>query len=51
MTVVAGWFAGQVWGNLPSQDDLPQQLMAEIQMNIALNSKASAPTSCADNVL
>lgn len=41
MTVVAGWFAGQVWGNLPSATDLPQQLMAEIQMNIALNSKAS----------
>ena len=39
MTVVSGWFAGQMWGNLPSSEDLPQQLMAEIQMNIALNSK------------
>ena len=43
MTVVAGWFAGQVWGNLPSPKDLSQQLMAEIQMNIALNSKVRGP--------
>ena len=39
MTVVAGWFAGQMWGNVPAIGDLPGPLAVEIQMNAALNSK------------
>ena len=39
MTVVAGWFAGQMWGNVPAVGDLPGPLAVEIQMNAALNSK------------
>ena len=41
MTVVAGWFAGQLWGQPPGVADLPGPLAVEIQMNIALNSKVS----------
>lgn len=41
MTVVAGWFAGQMWGNVPNVGDLPGALAVEIQMNAALNSKVS----------
>ena len=43
MTVVAGWFAGQLWGQPPGAADLPRPLAVEIQMNIALNSKVSTP--------
>lgn len=43
MTVVAGWFAGQLWGNPPKAADLPAALGIEIQMNIALNSKVLLP--------
>ena len=43
MTVVAGWFAGQLWGQPPGAADLPRPLAVEVQMNIALNSKVSTP--------
>lgn len=41
MTVVAGWFAGRQWNSPPHARVLPAALAAEIQLNIALNSKAS----------
>ena len=41
MTVVAGYFAGQMWGNVPAVGDIPGNLAVEIQMNAALNSKVT----------
>ena len=40
MTVVAGWFAGRQWKELPNLADLAPALQQAVQMGSALNSKA-----------
>eukprot|EP00201_Polytomella_parva_P013237 CAMPEP_0175051854 /NCGR_PEP_ID=MMETSP0052_2-20121109/8038_1 /TAXON_ID=51329 ORGANISM="Polytomella parva, Strain SAG 63-3" /NCGR_SAMPLE_ID=MMETSP0052_2 /ASSEMBLY_ACC=CAM_ASM_000194 /LENGTH=685 /DNA_ID=CAMNT_0016316199 /DNA_START=75 /DNA_END=2128 /DNA_ORIENTATION=+ len=40
MTVVEGWFSGRSYDRLPSPDELPREVAADLKYNAALNSKA-----------
>ncbi|GLC46005.1 ATF/CREB activator [Pleodorina starrii] len=40
MTVVEGWFGGRKYGSAPKPSELDPQLLEELKMNCALNSKA-----------
>ena len=41
MTVVAGWFPNKLWESLPGAEDLHPQLLQDILLNAALNSKVT----------
>ncbi len=40
MTVVEGWFAGTKFDHVPAAGDMNPELLAELRINIAMNSKA-----------
>ena len=46
--MVAGWFAGRIHRVVPALAELPQTLQHLILTNVAMNSKVSGRSACAD---